>query len=181
MNYLRDVVQHHIFDPKTVIGAVFFGMVFLIASMAMATLVIKAERHVQSHISDETGISFASSLGQILAYLVGFVLYAHLVPQLRVLGTAWLAGVIVVSVGLGLAVQNTLGNLMAGLSLVLYRPIRIGDKVQLNTPKGLIIVSVELISLGYSFLRDNDPIQIMVPNSVRISSVIIRSGGHRDS
>lgn len=78
------------------------------------------------------------------------------------------------SVVLGLAAQNTLGNLVAGLSLVLYRPIKIGDSVQLTTPKGLVTATVELLTLGYTILRDDDQHQILVPNSVMMSSVVIR-------
>lgn len=85
----------------------------------------------------------------------------------------------VISIVMGLAAQNTLGNLIAGLSLVLYRPISVGDNVQLNTPKGLVTATVELISLGYTVLRDDDQDQILVPNSIMMSSVVIRPGGKR--
>src|SRR5262249_43750204 len=106
--------------------------------------------------------------------LVSFVLYAHLVPELRALGTALLAGVSVVSVVVGLAAQSTLGNLVAGLSLVLYRPIRVGDRVQLNTPKGLVTATAENVSLGYTILRDDDGDEVIVPNSVMVSTIVIR-------
>ncbi len=176
MDHLLEAVQQDLFDPRTLIGAVSLGIVFFAAATALAVLVRRAARQVQAHLSDVTGLSFASALGQVLAYLVGFVLYAHLVPELRALGTALLAGVSVVSVVLGLAAQNTLGNLVAGLSLVLYRPIRVDDNIQLNTPKGLVTATVELISLGYTILRDAEQHQILVPNNVMMSSVVIRLG-----
>lgn len=79
-----------------------------------------------------------------------------------------------VSVVLGLAAQNTLGNLIAGMSLVLYRPIRVGDSVQLTTPRGLTTAAVEQVSLGYTLLRATDGGEVIVPNSLMISSVVIR-------
>jgi small-conductance mechanosensitive channel len=109
--------------------------------------------------------------------LASFLIYAHLIPELRALGTALLAGVSVVSVVLGLAAQSTLGNLVAGVSLVLYRPVRVGDSVQLNSPKGLITATVERVSLGYTVLRDADSSEIIVPNSVMAGSVVIRIRG----
>jgi len=93
---------------------------------------------------------------------------------LLALGTALLAGVSIVSIVLGLAAQNTLSNLIAGLSLVLYRPIRVGDEVQLTTPRVLMTAKVELVSLGYTMLRDVGGDQIVVPNSVVATSVVIR-------
>lgn len=168
----------HLLDPRTVLGALTLAVVFLLAATALAALVRRVAKRVKPHLSDVTGLAFASGLGQILAYLVTFVLYAHLIPELRALGTALLAGVSVVSVVLGLAAQNTLGNLVAGLSLVLYRPIRVGDRVQLTTPIGLTTATVELLSLGYTTLRAADGNQILVPNSVMMSSVVIRLAGN---
>lgn len=137
MEYLPDLIRRDLLNPKTLIGALTWGVVFIGIAAALAAGIRRFARRVESRLSDVTGLRFASALAQMSAYLVAFILYAHLVPELRALGTALLAGVGVVSVVLGLAAQNTLGNLIAGLSLVLYRPIRVGDTVQLTTPRGL--------------------------------------------
>ena len=89
----------------------------------------------------------------MLVYVVAFIFYAHLVPELRAIGTALLAGAGVVSIVAGLAAQNTLGNLVAGLSLVLYRPIQMGDTVQLSAHSGVVTARFERISLGFTVLR----------------------------
>lgn len=177
MTGLLDTVKSNLLDPQTLVGAVFFAIVFLIAASALAAIVRKAARRIEAYLTDATGLAFASALVQVLAYLIGFVLYAHLVPALRSLGTALLAGVSVVSVVLGLAAQNTLANLIAGLSLVLYRPIRIGDRVQLNTPRGMATATVEMLTLGYTVLRDADQNEILVPNSVMTNNIVIRLAG----
>jgi moderate conductance mechanosensitive channel len=174
MNHLFEALERDLLNTKTLIGAVSIGIVFFVAAAVLAALLRRATRRVETHLSDVTGIQFASALGQVLIYLVGFVLYAHLVPELRALGTALLAGVGVASVVLGFAAQSTLGNLLAGLSLVLYRPIRVGDRVQLATPKGLVTATVEQLSLGYTTLRDTEQDQILVPNSVMMSSIVVR-------
>lgn len=187
MNNLLDRVLHDLLNPKTFFGAIFFGIVFLVAAIALATLVRRAARRLRPLLSDVTGLSFASALVQVFVYLGGFVLYAHLVPELRAMGTALLAGMGVISIVVGLAAQNTLGNLIAGLSLVLYRPVSIGDRIQLstpnnqlNTPSGLIITTVETISLGYTVLRDADQHRILVPNSVMMGSIVIRLEKEQD-
>jgi len=93
---------------------------------------------------------------------------------LRAVGTALLAGVSVASVVVGLAAQNTLSNLIAGFSLLLYRPFHLGDQVQLNTPKGVETGAVYSLSLGYTVLKNAVNEEIIVPNSVMVSQVIIR-------
>jgi small-conductance mechanosensitive channel len=123
------------------------------------------------HLSDVTGLAFASALGQVFVYVVALILYAHLIPDLRSVRTALVAGA---SVVFGLAAQSTLSNVVAGFSLVLYRPIRVGDQVQLTTQKGLVTAVVQVISLGYTILLDSDENHILVPNSVMMSTIVIR-------
>lgn len=114
-------------------------------------------------------------------YLASFMLYAHPIPELRALGTALLAGVSVVSVVLGLAALSAPGNLVAGVSLVLYRPVRVGDDIQLNSPKELITATVESVSLGYTMLRSAESSEVIVPNSVMAGSVIRMRGANASS
>jgi small-conductance mechanosensitive channel len=174
MKYMIAAVQHDFLNPRTPIGAVTLGLLFLLVAMTLAALVRRGARRVEIHLSDVTGLSFASAFGQVFVYIVALILYAHLIPDLRAVGTALLAGASVVSVVFGLAAQSTLSNLIAGFSLVLYRPIRVGDSIQLNTPKGLITANVRLISLGYTILFDTEQDQIFVPNSVMMSTIVVR-------
>lgn len=109
----------------------------------------------------------------MLTYLCALVLYAHLIPVLRQLGTALLTGVSVASVVIGLAAQNTLGNVIAGFSLLLYRPVRIGDRVQVAGPSGPCIGTIESLSLGYTIIRVEDGRKIIVPNSTMASQVTV--------
>lgn len=176
-----DGMQHDFFNPRTSLGAVCIGIVFLVAALAFAIAVRRAARRVETHLTDVTGLAFASAFGQVFVYVVALILYAHVIPGLRAVGTALLAGASVISVVFGLAAQSTLSNVVAGFSLVLYRPISVGDRVQLTTPKGLVTASVELISLGYTILVDAERDRILVPNSVMMSTVVIRRGGQDDA
>jgi len=170
-------MQHlpsELFDPSTLLGATALAVVFLVAAAILGASVSRVERHIERRLSDVTGLRFASAFVRVVAYLVAFVLYAHVVPQLRSLGTALLAGVSLVSIIIGIAAQNTLGNLIAGISLILYRPLSVGDDVELNTPKGVLAARVEDVSLGYTILRDAQGNDVVVPNSVMVSNIVIR-------
>ena len=92
----------------------------------------------------------------------------------RAVGTALLAGAGVLSVVAGLAAQDTLANLIAGFSLVMSGAIREGDTIKLYTPVGLITARVQVISLGFTVLLDDDANQVVVPNSVIMTSAILR-------
>jgi len=173
MDYVEDFLRL-IFDPKNLAGALFYAVIFLAAALVAGRLARLFARRSARHFSDITAINFIAQLAQVVIFLIALILYAQLIPALRSMGTALLAGVSVASVIVGLAAQNTLSNLIAGFSLLLYRPFHIGDRVQLNTPRGVSIGTVTALSLGYTVLTDPDNHEIIVPNSVMVSQVIIR-------
>jgi small-conductance mechanosensitive channel len=161
--------------PDTLIGSMVYLAIFVIAALIM-TRALRAAVHAamtRKGRVDLTTISFLQQMGTALIWVIILILYAHLIPVLRSMGTALLAGASVASVVIGLAAQSTLGNLVAGVSITLYRPFRLGDTLQVTAPTGTEIGIVELISLGYTTLRATDGHRIVVPNSLAASQVII--------
>jgi small-conductance mechanosensitive channel len=162
------------FDPSNVLGAVTYGLVFMVLAILAGRGVRVLARHGESHLSDLTALRFVTQLLRLLIYLLAFIIYTRLIPALHELGTTLLTGVSVVGVVIGIAAQSTLSNLVAGFSLVMYRPFHVGDEVQLTTPKGLTTGTVKSLSLGYTILHDNkDDQEIIVPNSVMGANVMI--------
>lgn len=167
-------IGHDIFNPQTWPGALFYALITLVIASAIAFGIRRFERRLQKRLTDVTVLRFVSLFAQWLVYLAALVLYAHLIPELRSLATALLAGASVLSVVAGLAAQDTLGNLIAGFSLVLSGAIREGETIKLYTPVGLITARVHVISLGFTVLVDAQGNQVVVPNSVIMSSAITR-------
>lgn len=164
-------------DPTTFSGALVYAGVFFVVAALVARVIRTAVTRLLAHADhaaiDRTGIEYLTQLGQALAYLSALVLYAHLVPVLRQLGTALLAGVSVASVVIGLAAQNTLGNVIAGFSILLYRPVRMGDRVQVTGPSGPATGTIESLSLGYTTIRADDGRKLIVPNGTMAGQVTV--------
>src|SRR5688572_17335307 len=173
MHTLLEDIGRNFLVPTTVIGAVFYAVVCLCGAVVAARLIRVVATRSERHLTDVTALRFVVQLLQVCAFVVAFILYTHLIPPLQAFATALLAGVSVVSIVFGLAAQNTLGNLIAGFSLVLYHPFEVGDVVQLTTPKGLTTGTVEALALGYTRLRDAEGAAIIVPNNVMVSSVLV--------
>ncbi len=177
MTWLQNFLNKDVLNPSTIEGAIFYAILFLVASIVAARLLrsalLQPLKHERRHPIDRTALTFLAQLAQIGVYLLAGLFYAHLIPALRSLGTVLLAGVSVASIVFGLAAQNTLSNLVAGISLVLYRPVQIDDRIQLNAPTGLETGKIESINLGYSVIRTFDHRRVVVPNSVMASSVIV--------
>jgi small-conductance mechanosensitive channel len=118
-------------------------------------------------------VKFLAKLTRYAVYVFAFAAYAHFIPAMSGLGTASLASISVISVIVGFAAQNTLGNLIAGISLLLYRPFKLGDRLQVNAPTGLETGTVESLTLGYTLLKTDDNRRVVVPNSLMASQTNI--------
>src|SRR5918996_933141 len=80
----------------------------------------------------------------------------------------------ITAVVFGLAAQQTLGNLIAGMVLISARPFRIGDRVRLQGGglAGQLEGTVASLGLLYvTFAQGED--SIMVPNNVVLSSAVV--------
>jgi small conductance mechanosensitive channel len=165
-------------SPDSLVGALVYLLIFMLAALLLSRGLRAAVHGAMTRAGhlDRTTISFLQQIGTAAIWVVMLILYAHLIPVLRAMGTALLAGVSVASVVIGLAAQSTLGNLVAGVSITIYRPFRLGDKLQVGAPTGTETGTVELISLGYTTLRTFDGRLVVLPNSIAAAQVIINLG-----
>ena len=180
MNDLK-IGEHDVLSylkPDSFIGATAYFIIGMLLAM-MLSRALRVAVHgalVRKGHFDLTTMSFLQQIGSALIWVIMLILYAHLIPVLRSMGTALLAGASVASVVIGLAAQSTLGNLVAGVSITIYRPFRLGDTLQVATPNGTDIGVVDLISLGYTTLKASDGHLIVLPNAIAASQVTLNLG-----
>ncbi|MFW5825902.1 MAG: mechanosensitive ion channel family protein, partial [Marinobacter sp.] len=75
----------------------------------------------------------------------------------------------IVGIAVGFAAQSTLSNFIAGLTLLIERPFRIGDWVRINDQEGKVLK----IAFRTTWLRTRDNIFTMIPNDSVASSDIV--------
>jgi small-conductance mechanosensitive channel len=85
-----------------------------------------------------------------------------------------IAGSAFTAVILGLAAQQTLGNLFAGMVLLSARPFRVGERIRLQAGAvgGQLEGIVSSLGLLYTTLAQNED-RIMVPNNVVLSAAVV--------
>ena len=89
-------------------------------------------------------------------------------PDLRVLSAGLLASAGLSGLVIGFAARGTLGNAIAGITISIAQPIRIGDDVEFRGDRGV----VEDIHLIYTVLRLGDGKRLVIPNDVLASEVV---------
>ena len=113
-------------------------------------------------------VGFLVRLAFVLLSTVVALRYAGLTARQVALGGAFTAVIV------GLAAQQTIGNLFAGVVLLSARPFRVGDRVRLQGGPvgGTVEGIVSTLGLMYTTLDDGAD-HIMVPNSVVLNSAVV--------
>ncbi len=116
-------------------------------------------------------------LNQLISRVVrGLVLLLFVVMALQNLGVQLLplvAGLGVAGAGIALAMQGVLSNIVAGLSIILTKPFRVGQYVQVAGVEG----QVEHVSLFSTILAHPDRSKVVVPNR-KIVGESLHNDGH---
>ncbi len=109
------------------------------------------------------------AIGTIVAYTI--VVIGTLVildsAGINLSALAIVAGALGIGIGFGL--QNVTTNFISGIIILLERPIKVGDRVQVEGATGDVVK----ISLRATTIVTNDNIAVIVPNSEFISSKVI--------
>jgi small conductance mechanosensitive channel len=98
--------------------------------------------------------------------------------QLGVQATSVIAVLGAASLAVGLALQGTLSNVAAGVMLLVQRPYRVGDRVELNGRQGV----VQGMDLFNTKLLDYDGLTLFLPNGKVFGDMIVnisRAGRRR--
>src|SRR3954464_10476890 len=108
-----------------------------------------------------------------LLRLLVFVLAAVLAADKFGVQTAPLvAGIGVAGVGIGLALQGVLSNLVAGLLIIFTKPFRVGEYIELAGVHG----QVKNIELFSTVLTHSDLSNVMIPNRKIVGEILHNYG-----
>jgi small conductance mechanosensitive channel len=101
-----------------------------------------------------------SFFGSLARYLILTVTVLAVLSEFGIQTTSLVAVVGAASLAVGLALQGNLSNLAAGVTLLIFRPFRIGHKVQIGGSIG----TVKELTLFWTELVTDDKVQVIVPN-----------------
>lgn len=142
-----------IYPTRIVLGIVVYCLLYLL----FRSICTAINRHEQFENEEETQVAIAS----IFTYL-GFavaLISALLVAGFNFTGLAIIAGAL--SVGIGLGLQSIVNNFVSGLILLIEKPIKPGDRINIDGVDGFVkkiqVRSTHIITPAFE--------DIIVPNS----------------
>jgi small-conductance mechanosensitive channel len=141
---------------------VFLTALFWIAGALRNWLIRRALTHTQ--LDEGTRQAFGSML-RYLVLIVGFMLILQN-AGINLTALSVVAGALGVGVGFGL--QNVFSNFVSGVIIMVERPIKVGDRVEMATIEG----TVREIGARRTTIVTHDNITILVPNQKFITDQV---------
>jgi small conductance mechanosensitive channel len=131
--------------------------IFIVGKIVVNILCKVMTKILSKSKMDDMLIKFMVSI--LRAILLLFVVIAAL-DQLGVDTTSLIALLGAAGLAVGLALQNSLSNFAAGVMLIVFRPFKAGDFVEVAGTAGV----VETINIFSSTLRTGDNKEVIIPN-----------------
>ena len=139
--------------------------IFIVGRWLANTLTDVVVRLLKKSRMDDMLISFVASITKTILLL--FVAIAAL-NKLGIDTTSLIALLGAAGLAVGLALQNSLQNFAAGVMLIVFRPFKAGDFVELAGVAGV----VENIGIFSSVLRTGDNRELIIPNGAIYGGII---------
>jgi small-conductance mechanosensitive channel len=148
-------------------GVIAFGLTLWISWLLARFVSFLLDHEMFPRVRMAPGIPFAlTTFTRYTILVIGFI------TAVAMLGFALDRVVLLVSalgVGIGFGLQNVVNNFVSGIILLFERPIRIGDRVQVQDLLG----EVTKIGIRASHVRTFDGSEVVVPNGDFVSSQLV--------
>ncbi|MCB1393947.1 DUF3772 domain-containing protein [Nitrobacter sp.] len=152
------------FSPSQILGALAVLTVGIVATRAL-------KRWLEERFLPETNLDVGvrSSIGTGAGYagVILATLIALSYIGLNLQNVAIVAGAL--SVGIGFGLQSIINNFVSGLILLVERPIKVGDRIEVGTRMGV----VKRINVRATEIATYDNVSVIVPNAELISGQVV--------
>ena len=164
-NYMMGLIN----NPETLIGPlkslVLAILIFWVGKMVARWLSNLAAKGMQKADSDKTLIGFVRKL---IYYLILAAVVIAALGELGIQTTSLLAVMGAAGLAIGLALKDSLSNFASGVMLIMLRPFKVGDVVEIAGSTG----KVKEVKIFSTALSTPDNKEITIPNGQILNDVI---------
>ena len=166
--YYKDFVLFKIQDVGITFSHLVVAIIAVVLSLILSKIIRTTLRNqVFKKLEVDQGLEYA--LLRFTHYLILLIgVYIGLKTVNLPLG-AVLGLLAVIGVGIGFGLQNLTSNFISGIILLLERPVKVGDRLEVNDVWG----DVKRINLRTTLIETPDNIAIIVPNSKLLDNEVI--------
>ena len=166
LQYLRTPLVVLSGTPVTALTVLAAIAILVVSRIAAALIGRSVERVLEARGLDR---GMRHSVGKITRYIVLSIGVFVALGTMGVDTSAIMAGGAVLLVGIGFGLQKLAENFISGLLLLIERPVRKGDFIDV----GGVLGTVEDIGLRATRVHSRDGVTVIVPNANLISGTVI--------
>lgn len=168
---LFDNILYTTSNSSVTVGALLkFVFILSFSILFSKILTLYLRRSLKDKVSKDVGETFL----KILYYGTLVVVFISVLPLIGLDPSGLLLAGGITGIILGFASQNIVGNLVSGFFLMIERPIKIGDQVQINDISGYV-TDIRIIS---TLIRTYDGLLVRIPNQQVFTTNITNIVGH---
>ncbi|HKL27342.1 MAG TPA: mechanosensitive ion channel domain-containing protein [Desulfuromonadales bacterium] len=166
--YFKEFVLFKIQDVGITISHLAVAVIAILLSLLMSKLVRSTlQKQLFKKIEIDQGLEYA--LLRFIHYVILVVGVYIGLKSINIPLGALIGLFAVIGVGIGFGLQNLASNFISGLILLFERPVKIGDRLELNDVWG----DVRQINLRTTLIETPDKISIILPNSRLLENEVI--------
>ncbi|HHV23367.1 MAG TPA: mechanosensitive ion channel family protein [Methanosarcina sp.] len=147
-----------------------FILILSFSTVFAKILTLYLRRYLKDRVSKDVG----ETILKILYYGTLTIVFISNLHLIGIKPSALLVAGGVTGIILGFASQNIVGNLISGFFLMVERPIKIGDQVQISDVSGFV-TDIRIIS---TLIRTYDGLLVRIPNQQVFTTNITNIVGH---
>lgn len=144
-----------------VYGVNVLGAILLAVAGFWVAGVVERGLHRALSASKRMDPTVASFLASLVHYAILAVVLVAILQLIGIQATSLIAVLGAASLAIGLALQGTLSNMAAGVMLLLFRPFKLGDQIEVANKSG----TVRDLNLFFTELASGDNVQVLIPNA----------------
>jgi small conductance mechanosensitive channel len=146
----------------------FWALLVVVVTLLFARVVRRTTMRALTRGRAQANVTILlGNLAQVAVLLIGTLLVVAIYTRDAF---GWILGsVSVIGIVLGLSLQDILKNFFAGIWVLIERPFRIGDAIEVGGYNGV----VEEITFRTTLLRTADGQQVIVPNGTFMTSSVV--------
>jgi small-conductance mechanosensitive channel len=155
-------------ETRVTASSLLIALAILAGSLLLARI---ARQFVADRLLGRTRLAVGTryAIGRVLGYVILFLGVLVALQPLGVNATTLAVFGGALGIGLGFGLQDVVKNFVAGLVLLVERPIQVGDSIEV----GDVVGDVTEIRGRATVVRTNDDVYLIVPNSKLVSGTIV--------
>ena len=155
-NYL-DTIKNLIFDYSPKIAT---ALIILFGGLWFTSFITKTAKKIM--IKRNVEITLTNFLGNIIFWTLRIMLFITVISKLGVETSSFVAILGAAGLAVGLSLQGSLSNFAGGILIILFKPFKVGDTVEVQGEQGKVS---EILIFSTKIITSNNQI-VYIPNGI---------------